>query len=110
MIKQGDILTLSLDPTKGHEQKGYRPVVVISNEIYNRKTGFCVIYPISSTERDYSMYIGLDERTKTHGKVIADQMKTVDIKARPYKYIESIPDDILEEVLEMAYATLERKN
>jgi len=29
MIRQGDIVSLSFDPTKGHEQQGYRPAVVI---------------------------------------------------------------------------------
>ena len=109
MINQGDILKLSLDPTKGHEQKGYRPVVVISNEPYNTKTGFCVVYPISTTTRNYSMYVDLDSRTKTQGKILGDQMKSVDIKARPYKYIESISNDILDDILELASATLEKR-
>ena len=109
MIKQGDIIKLSLDPTKGHEQKGYRPVVVISDEVYNNKTGFFVIFPISSTERKYSMYVDLDERTKTQGKVLANQMRAIDIKARPYKYVEAMPEDILDEVMNFALATLTRR-
>ena len=55
------------------------------------------------------MYVDLDNRTKTQGKVLGDQMKAVDIKARPYKYIESIPNDILDDILELASATLEKR-
>lgn len=108
MVEQGDIIRLDLNPTKGHEQQGFRPVLVISNNIYNKKTTFRVVYPISNTKRDFELYIPLDERTKTQGKILADQLRTIDINARQYSYIEKLPDDILDTVLEIATATVER--
>ena len=108
MVEQGYIIRLDLNPTKGHEQQGFRPVLVISNNIYNKKTTFRVVYPISNTKRDFELYIPLDERTKTQGKILADQLRTIDINARQYSYIEKLPDDILDTVLEIATATVER--
>ena len=33
--KQGDLVFLDFNPTKGHEQKGFRPAIVISNNVFN---------------------------------------------------------------------------
>ena len=108
MIEQGDIITLTFDPAKGYEQKGHRPALVVSNNVYNKKTMFRVVVPVSSTDRDFALYVPLDSRTKTQGKILADQMRTVDIFARKAKKIEKIPDDILDGVLEILQATVER--
>ena len=108
MIEQGDIISLSFDPAKGYEQKGHRPALVVSNNVYNGKTMFRVVVPISSTDRDFALYVPLDDRTKIQGKILADQMRTVDIFVRKAKKIERIPDDILDNVLEILQATVER--
>ena len=108
MINQGDIIYISFDPTKGHEQQGTRPAVVISNNEYNKETSFRVVFPISTTDRNYFLYVDLDERTKTQGKILADQIRILDIKARPYKFVEKIPEDILDHLIEIAIATIER--
>lgn len=108
MIEQGDIVVFSFDPSKGHEQKGHRPALVVSNNVYNRKTVFRVVVPISGTDRDFALYVPLDGRTKTQGKILADQMRTVDIDARKVHRVERLPDDILDAVLEILQATVER--
>lgn len=108
MILQGDIILISFDPTKGHEQQGMRPAVVISNNDYNKNTDFRVVFPISTTQRNYALYIDLDSRTKTQGKILADQLRVLDIKARPHKFVEKMPDDILDHLIEIAIATVER--
>jgi mRNA interferase MazF len=107
MVEQGDIIRLDLNPAKGHEQQGCRPVLVVSNNVYNKKTTFRVVYPISNTNRNFELYIPLDDRTKTQGKILADQLRTIDI-TRQYSYVEKLPDDLLDTVLEIATATVER--
>ena len=37
MVKQGTIIKINFNPQAGHEQAGYRPAVVISNNIFNKK-------------------------------------------------------------------------
>jgi mRNA interferase MazF len=106
MIKQGDIIFIGLDPALGHEQKGRRPVVVVSNNDYNKATSFRVVYPISNTDRAFALYVKLDERTKTTGVILADQLRTIDISARQHSFVEGLPEDILDKVLEIAQATV----
>ena len=38
MVKQGTIIKINFNPQAGHEQAGYRPAVVISNNVFNQKT------------------------------------------------------------------------
>ena len=45
---QGDIVYLDFNPTKGHEQKGKRPAIVISNNVFNKNTKMAMVCPITS--------------------------------------------------------------
>ncbi|MEY2623808.1 MAG: hypothetical protein RLZZ101_1043, partial [Pseudomonadota bacterium] len=47
-MKRGDIYLVSLDPTAGHEQKGYRPVLVVSPAPFNQLTKTPIVVPIST--------------------------------------------------------------
>ena len=102
MVDQGDIIKLSFDPQLGSEQKGSRPALVVSNHKYHRifknRAWVC---PITRTDKDYPTQIRLDNRTKTSGVVLCDQLKTVDLAARGYELIENAPSDILDEVLDI---------
>jgi len=99
MVKQGDIIKLNLSPTSGHEQSGYRPAVVVSNDFAIVKTNVVYIAPISNTKRHFPLHVELDARTATTGEILCEQVKAVDLKARQYTIIESIPSDILQKVL-----------
>ena len=54
MVKQGDIIKINLNPSKGHEQAGYRPAVVISNDFFNKKTNMTICCPITNTLRHFA--------------------------------------------------------
>ena len=109
MIKQGDIILISFDPTTGREQRGQRPAIVVSNDEYNMGSDFRIVCPISTTNRKYFLYVDLDNRTKTQGKILGDQIRTVDIMARNHTYIEKLPADILDDLLEILHAIFENK-
>ena len=47
-MKRGDIYLVTLDPTEGREQQGYRPVLVISPQAFNEATKLPVILPITA--------------------------------------------------------------
>ena len=99
MVKQGDIIKLDLSPTTGHEQSGYRPVVVVSNDFVMTKTNVAYVAPITNTARNFPLHIVLDERTKISGEVLCEQVKAVDLNARQFSFVEHLPDDILEKIL-----------
>ncbi len=106
-IKQGTIIALNLDPQKGHEQAGYRPCLVISNEVYNDYTKLAIVCPITNTDRNIPLHIKLDDRTTTKGVIMCEQMKSLDINSRGYKMLEILPKDILSEVLDICFGFIE---
>jgi mRNA-degrading endonuclease toxin of MazEF toxin-antitoxin module len=102
-MKRGEIWLVNLDPTSGHEQKGRRPVLIISPEAFNRITKLPVILPITSGgnfARTAGFAVPLaGAGTKTTGVVRCDQPRTLDLTARGGKKLESVPDAIMDEVL-----------
>jgi mRNA interferase MazF len=96
---QGDIIKINLDPKKGHEQKGYRPYICLSNKIISDIANIAVFAPISSTERNYPLYVSLNGTTTT-GKVLLDQLVTIDYHARGFEFIESVPSSVINNLLQ----------
>jgi len=107
MVKQGYIIWLNFDPQIGHEQKGRRPALVVSNETFNDFSNLAIVCPITNTNKEYPFHVKLDGRTKTTGVILADQTRTLDIGARNYEFIERVPDDILLEVIDIINGFIE---
>jgi mRNA interferase MazF len=107
MVKQGSLVWLNFDPQTGHEQKGRRPALVISNDTFNHFSNLAIVCPITNTDKDYPFHIKLDERTKTTGVILCDQARALDINAREYEFIETIPYDIVSEVIDIMYGFIE---
>lgn len=105
--KQGDIIYLDFDPQSGHEQKGKRPALVVSNNTFNRFTDLALVCPITLTERESPLHVELDDRTKTDGFIMCEQVKSLDLKARNGSIKEHLPYDILEEVLDILLGFIE---
>ena len=103
MVSQGDIVIVDFDPSLGSEQKGKRPGVVVSNNIYHQKTnGFVIVVPITSDRAiKYPLHVELDSRTKTYGQIMCEQVKTMDTKVRHLKTVERLPSDLLDKTLKI---------
>jgi len=100
--KQGDIVKMDFNPTKGHEQQGRRPAVIVSNANYNKfARGVVIVCPITNTDRGIPLQPKLDDRTITTGVVMTDQVKALDSTARNVEFIEKMPIDILFEVCDI---------
>ena len=97
---QGDIILMNFDPQSGHEQKGKRPALVISNHSFSKYTNLGIVCPITSTIRNFPLHVKLDERTTTQGEILCELMKSLDLQARGARYLESLPEDLLKEVLD----------
>ena len=106
MVRQGDIIKLDLNPTKGHEQAGYRPVLVISNAAFSRASNMLIVCPITNTNRRSPLHVELSG-LQTTGFVMCDQVRVVDIRARAYWVIESVSEDILWEVCDIVIGSVE---
>ena len=99
MVNQGDIIKINFNPQKGHEQAGYRPAVIISNNFFNKISGFAIVCPITNTNKKFPLRIKLDDRTVTTGDILCDQVRSLDINARGFNFVEKLPKDILTKVL-----------
>jgi mRNA interferase ChpB len=100
-MKRGDIYLVSLDPTLGHEQRGHRPVLVISPTEFSNATKLPVILPITSGG-EFARRIGFAvplTGIQTTGVVRCDQPRVLDLNARGGKKMEALPEEILDEVL-----------
>ena len=102
-MKRGDIWLVGLDLAAGHEQRGRRPVLIVSPEAFNRVTKVPVVLPITSGG-NFARTAGFAVRltgagTKTAGIIRCDQPRALDIAARGGRRLGSVTDVIMDEVL-----------
>ena len=104
LLIRGTIVLISLDPTLGHEQKGFRPCVVITDpEVINdqRFPMVCVI-PITKTPGEGALYPVLSpgiSGLRTRSYALVDQVRSVD-KRRIIKIFGQIKKEELKAVEE----------
>ena len=96
---KGDLIALSFNPQSGHEQKGRRPALVVSNTLFNQKAGLAIVCPITRTDRKYPFHVKVSEPSTLNGFVMVDQVKSVDYNSRKAKFIEKASTGLLNEVL-----------
>ncbi|MDR1979901.1 MAG: type II toxin-antitoxin system PemK/MazF family toxin [Synergistaceae bacterium] len=107
MVSQGDIVKLDFNPRSGHEQAGYRPALVVSNDFFNSKTNLVIVCPITNTINSFPLHVQLDGRTHTTGVIMCEQIKSLDIKQRDCRFVEKLPKDILNRVISIVFAEIE---
>ena len=106
MVNQGSIIMISFDPVVGSEQAGHRPAVVVSNNFMISKTNIINVFPITKGQGKSALNVLLDDRTKTQGAILCAHNRSIDIKKRSYTFIEHLPTDKLDEVLNIIVSTI----
>lgn len=94
-IQAGDIYLVDLDPAKGSEQSGIRPVMVVSSDLMHLKSRRIVICPITSNLDFWTTKVLLPENAETSGMVLTDQVRSIDKQKRLLRYIETLPADFV---------------
>ena len=97
--ERGDIVKLNFDPTLGRERAGHRPALIVTTKEFNQATRLALACPIISKIKGLKLEVLLPEGLITNGAVLAFQVKTIDWVNRQVKYIESLPDETIEEVI-----------
>ena len=105
--QQGDIVFINFEPRIGHEQKGRRPGLIISNNDYHKRTGLAMVCPITNSISGFPMHVALDDRTNTVGEIMCEQVKCLDLIARQAEYEEFLPDDLIDEVIDLICSFIE---
>jgi len=96
---RGDLVWITQAPQAGHEQAGRRPALVLSPASYNGKVGLALVCPVTSQVKGYPFEVPLPEGLPVSGVVLADQVKSLDWKARQAAAIGKVPEEIVTGVL-----------
>jgi len=97
--ERGDVVWITLTPQAGHEQAGRRPAVVVSPRSYNGKVGLALFCPITSQVKGYPFEVALPAGLPVKGVVLADQVKSLDWRAREVEFAARLPDNASAEVV-----------
>lgn len=103
---RGDLVWLQFDPQAGHEQRGRRPALVLSPHAYNAKVGLALLCPVTSRVKGYPFEVELPDVGEVSGVVLADQVKSLDWRARQAARIEAAPASVVAEVLARIHTLL----
>lgn len=104
--EQGDIVALNFDPQSGHEQKGRRPALIVSNKVFNQYLGLAFACPITNTKRDFPFHIEVESENIT-GFVMTEQLKSIDYNTRNIKFIEKANQKTINQVLGIVESILQ---
>jgi mRNA interferase MazF len=92
----GDIVWLHFDPQAGHEQAGHRPALVLTPRSYNERRGMMVCCPMTSRIKGYVFEVVLSADPPS--AVLADQIKSLDWRARAASFKGKVDARALAEV------------
>ena len=104
--RKGDLIALTFDPQSGHEQRGRRPALVVSNDLFNQHTGLCIACPVTSTPRDYPFHVAIPAGGSVTGFVMVEQVKSIDFRSRKARRLGKASAEILDEVLSILDACI----
>lgn len=104
--ERGDIVWVNFSPTKGHEQSGVRPALIVSRKIYNQKSHLALVCPITSQAKSYSFEVSVVS-PHIKGVVLADQVRSIDWKNRQVEFIDKISNQTIMEVHERLLRLIE---
>ncbi|HWN42272.1 MAG TPA: endoribonuclease MazF [Thermoanaerobaculia bacterium] len=104
---RGDVVWITLNPQAGHEQAGRRPALVLSPGAYNARVGLALFCPITSKEKGYPFEVRIPAGLPVVGVVLADQIKSLDWRARQAELVARLPLQTTQEVLKKLLVLLE---
>lgn len=105
-FEQGDIVYLDFDPQTGHEQRGHRPALVVSNNLFNKVSSLTMVCPITRTDRANPLHVRL-EGGEVDGFIMCDQARMLDLEGRKAHFVEKAPPELVAEVVDIIIGCVE---
>ena len=101
-LTRGTLVLVSLDPTRGHEQRGVRPCVLVANPevIADQRFPMVCVVPVTKTQGEGALYPSLDPGSsglRTRSYALVDQVRSID-KRRITKIFGEISDKELKKI------------
>jgi mRNA interferase MazF len=91
------LVWIDLEPTKGHEQRGRRPAIVLSPRGYNERANLCIACAITNQAKGFRFEVPIPTGLPVTGVVLADQVRCLSWVERRAELIASVPRNVLEE-------------
>ncbi|MDE0184904.1 MAG: type II toxin-antitoxin system PemK/MazF family toxin [Candidatus Poribacteria bacterium] len=107
--QRGDAVWLDPNPRAGSEPSGRRPAVVLSPNAYNGKVSLAILCPITNREKGYPFEVAIPAGLDVSGVILADQVKSVDWRARNAELICPLPAKTVDAVLQRVETLLWRE-
>ncbi len=107
--ERGDVVWITLNPQAGHEQAGRRPAVVLSPAAYNGKVGLAILCPITRQVKGYPFEVQIPRGLAVGGVILADQVKSLDWRAREAELAGRLPIATVAKVLQKLDTLLGRQ-
>ena len=101
-ILRGEIWWADLNPTRGHEQAGIRPVLVVSHDVFNQRSGTVIAIAITSQKPSAGFPLALEVKSAKLPKqswVKISQIRTLSVE-RLSNRLGSIAPEELDEIIE----------
>ena len=105
MPEAGDLVWLEFDPQVGREQAGRRPAIVLTPQVYNKKTSLMICCPLTTQIKGYPFEV-IVELDGVQSVILSDQVKSLDWKIRKAKYKNNVRPEVLAEVRAKAKSLL----
>jgi mRNA interferase MazF len=104
--RKGDFVSVTFDPQSRHGQKGRRPALVVSNNLFNKHTGLAIVCPLTSADRGFPFHVAVLNDPHVTGFVMVEQVKSIDFRARKATSIGQASNQVLDEVLSLLDACI----
>ena len=101
-LLRGDIVWADLDPAKGHKQSGLRPVLILSHDIFNERSGTVIAVALTSQPQKagFPLTLELDEaQLPKRSWVKISQIRTLSTQRLRGK-IARVPPELLDQIIE----------
>jgi mRNA interferase MazF len=107
--KQKDILFLDFNPTKGHEQSGTRPALVLSSNNFNKNTNMAIVCPITSNTKEFPSHYILEQTKKIKGSVLCEHVRSIDYNTRRVKFVEKVSNEEFDNIMNLFNSLFDEK-
>ena len=108
--QRDDAVWINFNPQAGHEQAGHRPAVILSPGAYNDKTSLAILCPITNQVKGYPFEVAIPSGLNVTGVILADQVKSMDWRARNASLICPLPQETVTTTLQRVETLLTMEN
>ena len=103
---RGDVVWLDFTPQTEHEQSGRWPALVMSPAAYNGLVGLALVCPITNQAKGYPFEVEIPKVGKARGVILADQVKSLDWRARNAEVFSKVPAEVIARVQRLVHTLI----